>query len=209
MRITKYDHACVLVEADGARILIDPGTFSPGFERLTDLTAVLITHQHLDHVDVERLGSLLQRNRSAPVFSDPASAGMLSGSGIEATPVLAGDTFDAGLPVTVHGADHGLLHADVPVVPNVGYLVNGRFYHPGDSWTIPDAEVDLLCVPTAAPWITFADAIDFMRAVRPRTAVPIHEALLAKRDLYYALFERLRPEQTTVRVLATGEQYDF
>jgi L-ascorbate metabolism protein UlaG (beta-lactamase superfamily) len=65
MRVTKFGHSCLLVEEGGARVLLDPGTFSEGFEGLEDLTAVCLTHQHADHLDAERLRLVLDRNPGA------------------------------------------------------------------------------------------------------------------------------------------------
>jgi L-ascorbate metabolism protein UlaG (beta-lactamase superfamily) len=38
--------------------------------------------------------------------------------------------------------------------------------------------VDLLLVPVAGPWLKLSEAVDYVRAVRPRVAVPIHDAVL-------------------------------
>ena len=37
----------------------------------------------------------------------------------------------------------------------------------------------MLGLPTGAPWLKLSEAVDFLRAVAPRTAVPIHEAVLS------------------------------
>ena len=39
----------------------------------------------------------------------------------------------------------------------------------------------------------------------PRTAVPIHQGLLARPQVFYGLFTNLAPEGTEVRVLDEGE----
>ncbi|MGH8824250.1 MAG: MBL fold metallo-hydrolase, partial [Jiangellaceae bacterium] len=135
MRLTKYEHACVLVEDGDARILIDPGTYSHGFEDLTGLTGVLVTHQHADHLDVERLRPLLGRNPGADVHTDEATAAILAEQGVVAGAVRAGDRFDVGIEVSAYGVDHARIHEDIPLVPNVGFLVGGRFFHPGDAFT--------------------------------------------------------------------------
>jgi L-ascorbate metabolism protein UlaG (beta-lactamase superfamily) len=99
-----------------------------------------------------------------------------------------------------------VIHPDIPVIPNVGYLVNGALLHPGDSLHVPDRPVDVLALPTGGPWLKVAEAIDYLRAVSPRVAVPIHEAVLSRPQMHYGLFERLAPATSTIRVLTPGEE---
>ena len=201
MRLTKFVHACVLVEEGDARILIDPGVYSRGFEDLDGLSGVLVTHQHADHVDVDRLGALLERNPRASLCSDEGTAEVLAEQGLEAHIVRAGDELDLGISVRVFGERHATIHPDIPPVPNVCYLIGGRFFHPGDSLTVPDMPIDVLGLPTAAPWLKTAEAIDYLREAAPRIAVPIHEALLKNPAMIYGYFERLSPDATELRIL--------
>jgi len=62
MRITHLGHACLLVETGGQRILLDPGAFSSRIVDVTGLDVILITHQHADHLDLQRLPALLEIN---------------------------------------------------------------------------------------------------------------------------------------------------
>lgn len=204
MRLTKYEHACVLVEDEGARILIDPGIYSSGFESLTDLNAVLITHQHPDHVDPDRLRPLLANNPDARVHADDATAEILRGEGIEAAVASEGEQFNVGVEVAVHGVNHAVIHPDLPIIPNVGYLISGRFFHPGDAFTVPDVPIDVLGLPTGAPWLKASEAVDYLRSVAPRIAVPIHEAVLVRPAMHYGLFEQLALSGTTVKVVDPG-----
>lgn len=209
MRLRKFGHACLLVEHADARLLLDPGTFSVGFEELTGLTGVLVTHQHFDHLDTDRLPTLLEHNPSATLLADEATAGQLADKGFEARAVRHGDVLDLGAEVQVFGRDHAVIHPDIPMIPNVGYLVAGRFFHPGDSFTRPDADVQILGLPTAAPWMKLAEGIDYLRAVHPQVAVPIHEALLAQPASAYGRFGDLAPTGTQVRVIDGGEPIEF
>ena len=208
MRLTKYEHSCVLVEDGDARVLIDPGGFSHGFETLAGLTAVLVTHQHGDHLDVERVRALLERNPEARLYTDAGSAAVLAETGIAATGVQPGERLDVGTTVDVFGGHHAVIHPDVPVIPNVAYLVGGRFLHPGDSYTIPDVDVEILGMPTNAPWSKAGEVVDYVRALTPDVAIPIHEALLAVPDFYFGLYDRLAPDETDLRVVTPGDTFE-
>jgi L-ascorbate metabolism protein UlaG (beta-lactamase superfamily) len=202
MRLQKFGHACLLFEDGDARVLLDPGTLSSGYEELTGLTGILVTHQHPDHIDVALLPALLQANPDAPLYSDEGTAQALAERGIKARAVHDGDELDVRVLVRVIGREHAAIHPDVPTVPNAGYLVAERFFHPGDAFTLPGVDsLDVLALPTAAPWLKAAEAVDYMRRVRPRIAIPIHEAMLTMPQMYYGLFERLAPSGTEVRVI--------
>jgi L-ascorbate metabolism protein UlaG (beta-lactamase superfamily) len=204
--ITHFGHACLLVETDaGARLLFDPGTASTGFEGLHDLTAVIISHQHDDHVDVGRITTLLAANPEAALLADHETAPQLESLGVRV--VAPGDRIElGGSVVEVLGGAHAHIFEDWPQFANNAYLVDGgAFFHPGDSFDVPSATVDVLALPVSGPWLKLADAIAFVRAVAPRVAVPIHEAVLANPAMHYGLFGNLAPEGTEVKVLERAE----
>ena len=115
MRITRYGHSCLLVEEGDARVLLDPGVFSSGFEELRGLTAVLVTHQHADHLDPARLRALLEANPDAALHVDSGTAAALDG--LPHTVVAAGDVLDVGVRVDVLGSEHAVIHPDIPRDP--------------------------------------------------------------------------------------------
>ncbi|MGI8308935.1 MBL fold metallo-hydrolase [Saccharopolyspora hattusasensis] len=208
MQITHFGHACVLIETDSARLLIDPGKFAADFEDLRDLDAVLITHQHFDHLDLDRLPALLSANPDAHLVVDPGSASAVAEKGLAATTARPGESLElGGAAINVVGGTHAVIHPDIPVIDNIGYVVDhGAFYHPGDSFFVPEQRIDVLGVPTGAPWLKLSEAVDFLRAVAPRAAVPIHEAVLAMPQMHYRMFEQLGPKDTAVEVLPKGTQ---
>ena len=202
MRTTHFGHSCVLLDTGSARLLLDPGSFSAGFEPVRELDAVLITHQHADHLDTDRLRPLLDANPGARLIVDAGSPEQLGDIPHEV--VAPGAVLEiAGARVDVLGGQHAVIHPDIPVIENNAYLIDGTHLHPGDSFTPPPDPVDVLFLPTGAPWLKVAEAVDYLRAVAPRAAVPIHEAVLshAGMKLCHRIFERLGPEQTTLRVL--------
>ncbi|MEU4237403.1 MBL fold metallo-hydrolase [Actinoplanes sp. NPDC026619] len=176
MRLTKFGHACVRLESGDRVLVIDPGTLSEP-ESLTGATAVLITHEHDDHVDADALAAARRSNPALTIHTHPALAAEL-GDGV--TAVNAGDTFTAG-GFTVQAV--GGLHADIidgiPGCPNLGFVVDG-IYHPGDSLFVPAEPVETLLVPASGPWLKLGEAIEFTRAVKPARAFPIHDAHLSE-----------------------------
>jgi L-ascorbate metabolism protein UlaG (beta-lactamase superfamily) len=209
MRVTNLGHSCLLVEAAGARILLDPGTLSHGFEQLVDLDAVVITHQHVDHLDAERLPIVVETNDNAAVVAEPEVAVELTRVGIEAVPLHPGEvrTF-AGLEIGAVGGEHALIHPDIPRVGNVGVLLRAddepTLFHPGDAIdTVPEG-VDVLALPVSAPWAALKETADFLRAVGAGRWFPIHDGVLspAGRGIYLRLLDSLAPDGTALLDLA-------
>lgn len=180
MKLTHLGHACVLVETDRARILIDPGNAS-SFEGVADLDAVLVTHQHPDHIDAPKVAALLAANPSARFYIDPDSAHAVDGLPEGWAIARTGDRIDiGGTTVDVVGGLHAAVYGDVPGCTNSAYIVDdGAFFHPGDSLHVPDRPIDVLAVAVSGPWIKVAESVDHVKAVAPRVAVPIHEGAAA------------------------------
>lgn len=178
MRIVKYGHSCVAVEKDGRRIVLDPGGLTPE-DAAAGAEAVLITHEHFDHFSAEKLRDACARDPGLQVLACDPVAGQLEWLGPRLTVVGAGDAMDvAGFSVQVHGEWHEPTHPDLPRVRNVGFLIDGSLFHPGDALTLPGTAIGTLLVPVHAPWSRTADLIDWIREVRPRQAVAIHDGLL-------------------------------
>lgn len=174
--MTKYTHACVRLEADGATLVIDPGTWSEPMA-LRGVDAVLVTHEHSDHIDVLRLTGL-----GARVYA-PAGADI---TGPDITWVQPGEIFTAaGFTVQAVGGKHATIYGGQPACANLGYIVDGGLYHPGDSLHVPgpDHHIETLLVPLQASWLKTAEAIDFVKAVAPERAFGIHDGQINDRGL--------------------------
>ncbi len=136
MEVTHFGHSCVLLDTGAARLLIDPGNFSTDFEDVTGLDAVLVTHQHPDHLDPERLPALLRANPDARLIVDSGTAGQLGRRGSRDRRAGRRPLKVAGARVEVLGGQHAVIHPDIPVIPNNAYLVDGTHLHPGDALTV-------------------------------------------------------------------------
>jgi L-ascorbate metabolism protein UlaG (beta-lactamase superfamily) len=204
MRLTHLGHACLLAETDGARLLLDPGVLS-GFDHVRYVDAVLVTHQHPDHVDPGRLGSLLAKSPGARLWVDQDTVAAVPGLPDHAV-ARPGDRFRiGGTAVEVLGGLHAAVYGDVPGCANVAYLVDdGALLHPGDSFTVPGRDVDVLAVAVDGPWLKLAEAVDYVRAVRPRVAVPVHEGETTDPAKYAGMLAAFSPEGV-VRPLPSAE----
>ncbi|WP_427018512.1 MBL fold metallo-hydrolase [Pseudarthrobacter sp. P1] len=203
MKLTKFTHACVRLEQDGRVLTLDPGGFSETGPALDGADAVLVTHEHGDHLNTDAVVAALA---AAPALVVHAPAGVATALRA-AAPAAAerihdavpGASFEvAGFAIQTFGGQHALIHPSIPVVANVGYLVDGNVYHPGDSLIVPPGiGVQTLLVPIHAPWSKVGEVVDFVASVRAPRAFQIHDALLNENGLAF----------TEAHVKRIGAQY--
>lgn len=214
MRIAHFGHSCLLVELHGKKILFDPGTFSHGFEGLTGLDAIAVTHQHPDHIDPNRIDALVEANPGARLLSDPQTA-QQRGERWEA--VHAGNVLTLGeLRITGGGGRHAVIHPEIPVIDNTVFQLGtaddpAQLVHPGDSLWVPPVPVGVLAAPAAAPWMRVSEAVDYLRAVAPRVALPIHYGIIREeaQGIYFGRLSEMAPAGTEFRVLAPENDTDL
>ncbi|MFJ5832705.1 MBL fold metallo-hydrolase [Streptomyces sp. NPDC093089] len=189
MKLTKKSHACVRLEKDGRTLVLDPGVFTEE-DAVRGADVLLVTHEHPDHFDEGRLRAALEADEAAEIWTLRSVAEHLSAAFPGRVHTVGhGDTFTAaGFEVQVHGELHAVIHPDIPRVTNVGFLVDGSVFHPGDALTVPDQPVDTLLLPVMAPWNKISEVIDYVREVGPRRAYDIHDALLT--DLARPIYDR-------------------
>lgn len=184
MRLTKFGHACIRVEVDDTVLVVDPGGWTSP-EAVDGATAVLLTHEHPDHVHPDHL-----RRTTAPVWTIDAVARLLREQAPDVaervTVVAPGESFDAGLPVRAVGELHAVIHPDLPRFDNSGYLLEAggtTVFHPGDALTGPGGPVDVLCAPVSAPWLKASEAVDFARSVGAARNLAIHDRVYSEEGL--------------------------
>ena len=212
MRLTKMGHACVRLEKDGRILVIDPGTLTEP-EAIDGAEAVLITHEHFDHVELNRVKIAAERTPQLEIWTTSAVAEQLEGIAANVHAVGRGDSFDAaGFDVSVFGELHAVVNPAWPRVANVGFLIDERTFHPGDAYTVPEASVETLLLPTNAPWLKASELIDYVVELSPRRAYSVHDGFLneAGLDLVDGLLGSLAEEQgADIRRLKPGEHVDL
>lgn len=181
MRLTKLGHACVRIDENDVRIVIDPGAFSAD-DALDGAHGVLVTHEHFDHVVPEKVIAAAKTNPGLRVYTtQDVAAGPLAELGAQVTGVRHGDRFDiGGVDVHVYGERHAVIHPDFPPPQNVTFRVAGQVFHPGDSFTVPEDPTPVLLAPSGGPWLRMLELIDFVRAVAPKKSYLIHDAVLTE-----------------------------
>lgn len=216
MRITHLGHACLLVEIADARIVLDPGEWSPAAQGLRDLDAILVTHQHPDHLDQERLPDLLGANPDARLVTDADTADLLRGKGFHPETLHGGDEVVVNAATVCGvGEQHALIHDDIPRIHNTGMRISAdgepTFLHPGDALDAEVEGVEVLAFPLNAPWARSRDMTAFLRRISAPHAVPVHDGLLnaAGRALYLGQASRLGSRDTRIHDLADGAPREF
>jgi len=181
MKLTKYEHACAVVEEQGKKIVIDPGAFTQAFGELTAIVAVVLTHNHADHFEPRHIDAILAANPAVRIFGPSDTVGQLNDKS-KATAVTGGDTATVGpFKLRFFGERHAEIHPDYFKMPeNVGVLVNDRLYYPGDSFITPGVPIEVLLAPVSAPWLKIGETIDFVAKVKPTLCIATHTALLSE-----------------------------
>ena len=185
MKITKFGHSCLLVEENGVKILFDPGEWSDLPVDLSSIDRVLITHNHGDHLDPEKIKVVLAKNPNAIVMTNEEVGKTLTENQIPFQLLEDGESETVnGVIIEGFGKEHALVHLDIPVAKNTGYLINSKLWHPGDSLLVPPKPVSILALPIVAPWEKVSETMDYLTTIKPEYCVPIHDAFLKFEGLY-------------------------
>ncbi|TAL14097.1 MBL fold metallo-hydrolase [Patescibacteria group bacterium] len=178
MLLTKYEHACFTIEEDSQVLVVDPGNFTTDFKVTDNIVAIVITHEHADHFDPNLLASIYDKNPDSVLISLESITEKMPDHKSHA--VAAGETFTVGpFNLEFFGGTHAQIHPDIPLIDNLGVLVNQRLYYPGDSFTGPNKPVEILALPASAPWLKISESLDFLMQVKPQFTFPTHDAILS------------------------------
>ncbi len=180
MKLTKFQHACVLIEKDSSKVLIDPGAFSHDFIAPKHIDAIVITHDHPDHFDEKLVSELLVSSPQATIAAPESITARFPDH--STIPMATDKEYTVGaLSLRFFGGTHAEIDPTMPVPANFGVLINGAIYYPGDSFVIPEGvTIDVLALPISAPWLKLHETLSFLLAIKPRIAFPTHDGILSE-----------------------------
>ena len=222
MRITKFGHSCLFVEEGEAKILIDPGSYcfldqplQP--EDLPECNVLLLTHEHPDHTYPEAIRKIresgIMNQESGLILTNVDVQKILHEQGIES------EVLDRGEERTVYGVairgvacDHGHIADHVPRCENVGFVIAGKLFHPGDCVAPSEnVQAEILAVPVVAPWMAVREGLEFVKKLKPRAVIPIHDGFLKWPERpWYKIFETgLKDTSIEFVPLKIGEGREF
>jgi L-ascorbate metabolism protein UlaG (beta-lactamase superfamily) len=178
MKLTKFEHACFVVEKDGVSIVVDPGSFTRDFIMPKHVAAIYITHNHPDHVDAQLVISILREHPKAILLAHESILDDFKDEHTQA--VTAGETVDVhGITLIFVGGTHEAIDSTIETPVNLGIVIDSQVYYPGDSFYIPSQAMKYVLLPVSAPWLAIGKSMDFLRALKPTFAFPTHDAILS------------------------------
>lgn len=212
MKLTKLEHSALVLEESGRKLFVDPGSFTTPITDGAQADAIVVTHEHPDHWTPEQLERIRSKSPDVQIFGPAGFA--RAASGFDVNVVKEGDRVQVGpFALEFFGSKHSEIHSSIPIVDNVGVLINNSVYYAGDSYTIPEGvDVDVMAVPAGAPWLKIGEVMDFVLAVKPRRTFPAHEMVLAKagKDMANARIEWATTQNGGVFFpLAPGDTLDI
>lgn len=212
MQITKFGHSCFLVEEGSARFLVDPGTWSEDISDLTNIDALFISHEHQDHIDLEKIKTLVPNNPEMIIYTNAGVGKILTENNFKWTEFTGGQKIMiSGFSVEAIGEYHAEIYPGLfnSLLLNTGFLFANKLYYPGDSFTLPNKPVEILALPVCAPWSKIAEVIDFAKAIKPTVCFPVHDAMLKNPGPFYRIPQLfIEPEGIKMLIPEIGQVFE-
>lgn len=211
MQLTKYDHACLLIDSDSRRLLIDPGSYTNLPDGLAGIGAIVVTHEHFDHLDVPNLRRVLEQSPEAKIFSTEHVAASLKEEGLDCQAVTGQSTETAaGFQLHFKEVDHSIIYG-VSSCRNLCIGVDDFLYYPGDSFAHDDRRYQVLALPASGPWFNMAEAIDMAKGFDGKYIFASHDIHASSMgyDSFYSWVGRHIGDGPEMIRLAVGESRSF
>lgn len=180
MKLTKFEHSCMVLEKEGKSLVIDPGGLNGALVPPINCVAVVVTHEHFDHLNQDKLKEIFAVNPEAKLYVNEGIAAKLEDELSGRATVVNSGQLEAveGFSLQFVGALHEAIRPEVPRPVNVGVIVDELFFHPGDEYSVPEQPFVWLGLAINAPWAKVSETNDFVKAAKSKHVIPIHDGLL-------------------------------
>ena len=209
--MTKYEHACLLIEDERGQVLIDPGKYTKLADDLANVKTVVITHEHADHLDVANLNHILDRNPGAELFSTEEVSSALAKDSIVVQAVKGRTQINSqGFQLNFNEVDHSIVYGTSPC-RNLSIGIDDFLYYPGDSFVGADQPYRVLALPTSGPWFNLIEAIDLAKSFDAKHIVGTHDIFLNQlgHDSFYNWLTRHAGDNREIIRMNPGDCRDF
>jgi L-ascorbate metabolism protein UlaG (beta-lactamase superfamily) len=207
VKVTKFVHACLLVETPGRVALFDPGSMStPNIDinSLASLDDIFITHVHGDHMDIPFIKRLVEKFPAVRITTTEEAVQQLANEGVKAS-----STPPDG--VTFFDSPHESVKPLFPPPQEIGIHYLDVLSDPGDSHSFHETKA-ILALPVTAPWGSTIRALNLALELKPKFVLPIHDWHWRDeaREQTYGRFEQVLGEQgITFYKLQTGQPVEI
>lgn len=178
------------LEKNGQTLVIDPGNITDDFVIPNRTTAIVLTHEHPDHIDTGKIQAIIEQSPDACIVSHQ---GIIDSHDWPVTrSVKPGERVTIGdFSLEFFGGKHAVIHTSIPIIDNLSVMVDDIFYYPGDSYAIPSLPVKVLAAPTSGPWLKIGDVADFILEIKPELVISTHDAHSSQKNV--ELVDRMLP----------------
>lgn len=175
--------------------MTDPGAWTTAQNKIKGVDIILITHEHADHFHIESIKKVLANNPQAKIITNSRVSDLLAENNIPAELIEHEQAKTINeLTIAGFGTEHATIYPTIPNIMNTGYMIQNHFFYPGDAFTHPGVPIEILAMPMIGPWMKLAEAIDWVKALKPKVCIPVHDGMLQPREWIYGLPLKLFPE---------------
>ncbi len=204
MKISKHIHSCLLVQEQGKVVLVDPGNYSYeekalDIHRLNQLDAIVITHEHPDHMYIPWIKEILTKFPHTPIVTTESAVKLLQEEGISATS-------EENEFIQLEPVPHERIWVGNPV-QNVKATLFGTLTTPGDSHTF-HGTANILALPVQAPWGSTTRAVELALELKPKVIIPVHDWMWKdgfRKSMYQRLKDFLATQGIDFKAVETGD----
>jgi L-ascorbate metabolism protein UlaG (beta-lactamase superfamily) len=194
-------YAGILLKTPSKTLVVDPVDIKP--KSLNDVDAILITHEHYDHLD-PRLISEIQKETDCTVIADSSSFKKIKHS----IPIDKLRETKPGVEVKIGEVSVKAEKCNHPAEAPVTYIITSedgvKVFHTADSLPFPELAVIgqkekfdvVFCTVGIAPNASPETGFEIARLTKPQVVVPYHTASVVSQTEFAEMMKKELPRTT-------------